>query len=391
MYENTDSDATIRLIDFGLSQAFDRAQVSRQAIGTAYTLSPEIASGLGSYTDKSDMWAVGVIVWILLAGDFPFVKRVEELEDKTKLNKLIHAKFEFGITWGGRGISKHAKEFCVRCMQKDPASRWTSKQALDYVQNTWIPAMTQQMAELEEIHGDVEEIQKSKKSLDSTIAAKRKVNMDEGCVDETICMEGIKRFCNYGLMKKTILMAMAHTMDRNDAGRLSDIFLAADTKDTGTLDFFELKTAFKQINSSIDDSTMEKIFEGIDQDNSGEIHYAEFLAALSESQGLITMDRLAEAFDRIDTEGKGYISREDLQAILGKDYDRSIVDKMIQEADFKKNGQIDYEELLQLMFADPEHSLDAVGNVNESLLSLEGFKDITVSTRVKSLTPTLEE
>lgn len=61
--------------------------------------------------------------------------------------------------------------------------------------------------------------------------------------------------------------------------------------------------------------------------------------------------------------GKGYITHEDLKEMLGSDYDKETVDKMIEEGDFKKNNQIDYEELLQYMFSDPAHGDKLVGHV----------------------------
>ena len=42
-----------------------------------------------------------------------------------------------------------------------------------------------------------------------------------------------------------------------------------------------------------------------------------------------------------------------------------IVTGMIEEADFKKNGQVDYDEFLQLMFQSPETGLEAAGNVRK--------------------------
>ena len=211
-------------------------------------------------------------------------------------------------------------------------------------------------------------------ALNSTISAQRKKtdSMDLDLAD-------IQRFCSYGRMKKTILMAMAQMMDRRDVGKLNELFLLADTEDTGTLNLLELKNAIQKVNPSMADKEIEAIFKGIDQDKSGQIHYAEFLAALAESQGLVTMDRLAEAFDRIDTEGKGYISHDDLKMVLGKDYDQATVNRMIEEGDFKKNDKIDYEELLKLMFEDPSKAADITGDVGESLRSLEGFKDIGLS------------
>ena len=99
LYEDKKMGASIRLIDFGLSKTYDRAEVSRKAIGTAYTLSPEIVSKKGKYTDKTDIWSLGVCAWVLLSGDFPFIRTETDLEDSFRRNRLINAQYKFGITW----------------------------------------------------------------------------------------------------------------------------------------------------------------------------------------------------------------------------------------------------------------------------------------------------
>jgi len=351
LYESGSKEASVRLIDFGLSQAFDRAaEKSRRAVGTAYTMSPEIAGGDGKYTYKTDMWSLGVVAWILLAGDAPFVKGADDLKDKAKLDKLLNARYSFGVTWKGRGISQYGYDFVRKSLKRRPEDRWTAKEALEFVQNTWIP----------KLEGDYEGKEEARK-LQKSVSSKKRLGE---AVD--IDVEDVNRFCNYGRLKKTILMTMARTIERSEVDRLREIFLTVDTEDAGTISIVELKKSLSKLNSSMDDSDIEKIFEGIDQDQSGQIHWAEFLAALSESHGLITMDRLAAVFDRLDTEGKGYISHENLKVILGKDYDKDVVEGMIKEADFKNNGQIDYEEFLQLMFANPESGDVAVGSINDS-------------------------
>jgi len=332
--------------------------MKRRAVGTAYTMSPEIASGEGKYTQKTDVWALGVVAWILLAGDAPFVKEEDDLKDKNKLSKLLNARYSFGITWEGRGISEYGKDFVRRCLKRNPGDRWTVKEALDYVQGTWIP----------KLEGDYKGKEAALK-LQRSISARRRIG-DAAAIN----VEDVNRFCNYGRLKKTILMTMARTMERSEVDRLREIFLTADTEDSGTISMVDLKKSLNQINSSMDETDMEKIFDGIDQDQSGQIHWVEFLAALSESHGLITMDRLATVFDRLDTEGKGHISHENLKVILGKDYDEEVVENMIKEADVKKNGQIDYDEFLQLMFANPESGDVAVGKIHDDTKTIESLQ-----------------
>lgn len=50
----------------------------------------------------------------------------------------------------------------------------------------------------------------------------------------------------------------------------------------------------------------------------------------------------------MDSDDSGYISREDLRKILGAGSDEAYIDQLISEADFKNDGQISYEEFLQV-------------------------------------------
>ena len=147
---------------------------------------------------------------------------------------------------------------------------------------------------------------------------------------------------------------------------LSELFITLDTSQNGTITLLDLKKALESMDSEkhLDDKTIEQLFRGVDVDSSGQIHYHEFLAAIVESQGLISMEHLAEAFDRIDKDKKGYISKSDLKELLGKECNEGIVNKMVEEADLKKNGQVDYDEFLRLMFNDPASGFQNLGSDN---------------------------
>jgi len=340
LYEHSGVDATIRLIDFGISAKYDHAQsLCAPGCGAAYTMSPEISSGTGPYTTKSDVWAIGVIVWVLLAGDYPFMKKDSDLNIRDKRIALNNADYDYGITWRGRDITSEAKRFVAGCLRKSPEKRWSAKQALSFVKESWVPGLEVKQMRLDD--GSKRDLSTKKKTLE--------VNMSD-----------IARFCECGLLKQTVLITMANTMDRGEVGDLQELFLLVDSENTGTISISELKEAFEKLGlPNLADKELNKIFSVIDHDHSGQIHYAEFLAALAESHGLVTLDRLADAFDRIDTNGKGFITHDDLKAILGENYRADVVDRMIEEGDFKKNGKIDYDELQQLMFG--EEDLQNVG------------------------------
>ena len=86
-------------------------------------MSPEISAGTGPYTTKSDLWAIGVIVWVLLAVDYPILKRNSDSNDKVKRAALNNADYHYRVTWGGRGITSEAKRFMAGCLRKSIQKR----------------------------------------------------------------------------------------------------------------------------------------------------------------------------------------------------------------------------------------------------------------------------
>jgi calcium-dependent protein kinase len=50
--------AEVKIIDFGLSKKFAKDEYLKDAVGTVYTMAPELVAG--SYNAKADVWSVGV-------------------------------------------------------------------------------------------------------------------------------------------------------------------------------------------------------------------------------------------------------------------------------------------------------------------------------------------
>lgn len=74
MFESTEPDAEIKLIDFGLSAKFLRREKFELFVGTCYYMAPEVF--MGDYDFLADMWSVGVVAFILLSGgEKPFAAK----------------------------------------------------------------------------------------------------------------------------------------------------------------------------------------------------------------------------------------------------------------------------------------------------------------------------
>ena len=57
-----------------------------QGFGTAYYVAPEVMDG--EYTEKCDIWSIGVILFVLLSGTPPFNgPNDEEIMEKVKIGK----------------------------------------------------------------------------------------------------------------------------------------------------------------------------------------------------------------------------------------------------------------------------------------------------------------
>ena len=64
-------DGEIKLIDFGLAKQTKRYNKMTTLAGTPYFISPEVLKGV--YGRECDMWSLGVLLFLLLSGTYPFV------------------------------------------------------------------------------------------------------------------------------------------------------------------------------------------------------------------------------------------------------------------------------------------------------------------------------
>lgn len=60
----------IKIIDFGLSKDFSETNTMRTMSGSPYYVAPEVF--LQKYTQKIDIWSLGVVLYIMLSGKVPF-------------------------------------------------------------------------------------------------------------------------------------------------------------------------------------------------------------------------------------------------------------------------------------------------------------------------------
>ena len=106
----------VKLTDFGFATFFKKEKGLQQVLGSPLYMAPEIVKE-HTYSDKVDVWSVGVIAHILLTGCPPFF-------GKTKLDiykSIVHDTPRFGRV--RNLLSEQATDFVLKCLEKEPNNR----------------------------------------------------------------------------------------------------------------------------------------------------------------------------------------------------------------------------------------------------------------------------
>lgn len=115
----------VKLCDFGVSTQLVES-IAQTYIGTNAYMSPERIKA-EDYGAPSEVWSLGVTVFELAAGDFPF-KNIVRQPNPAELCKAILA--ENPPVLSEEHFSPELVDFVTRCMQKDPGQRISHSELL---------------------------------------------------------------------------------------------------------------------------------------------------------------------------------------------------------------------------------------------------------------------
>jgi len=325
LFSTNEAASELKMIDFGLSKHFKYGEVQHEAVGTPYTVAPEVIHG--SYDERCDVWAIGVITYLLLSGDPPFggCGGPESLMEVR--SNILAGRFRFEPRDIWENVSQDAKDFIRKLLVTDPTKRPTAMQCQ---QEQWL----QEWANKDKKQGD---------NLLNREVVKALVNFKE-----------------YSDMRKLLCEVLSFTLLPDQITDLRKEFEKLDIDGSGEISLKGLKQVLMRgagagSLGALTEEEVEDIFNAMRvRKTETRIHWHEFIAA-GLSQCKVDERNLRLAFDRLDADHKGFITFDNLMDMMGRD-DAESEDEMramwtssMKACKCHDSSQITYEDFLLLM------------------------------------------
>jgi calcium-dependent protein kinase len=263
------------MIDFGLSKHFRYGEIQHEAVGTPYTVAPEVIHG--SYDERCDIWAIGVITYLLLSGEPPFGGCGGPEPLMQVRASILAGKFAFEPVDIWAHVSSSARKFISTLLVTDPQKRPTASEAQK------LPWLT-------------EWANRSRKDEDNTLNPN--------------VVKSLVNFKEFSDMRKLLCEVLSFTLLPDQIKELRNEFEKMDTDGSGEISLSALKqvlmtNAGAGSLGALTEEEVEDIFNAMRvRKTETRIHWHEFIAAgLSQCQ--VNDRNLRLAFDRLDSDHKG--------------------------------------------------------------------------------------
>ena len=191
----------------------ENGQILYERCGTPAYIAPEILKGIGYDGTKVDIWSAGVVLYIMLYGNFPF---------RTSNIKVLESLITSANYTLAPDISEEARHLISRILTLNPSTRITIPEIynhpwmknLDYTCNIYITLV-------------------SLFTQDETLAIKREYDYKERLKDKT-CSENSSIFTVHDLdtnesrevglnLSKSVILAPFNTNENNNSSLIDDM------------------------------------------------------------------------------------------------------------------------------------------------------------------------
>lgn len=303
----SESNDDLKLLDFGIAMEVEPEQLYRFRVGTSYYLAPEVVKNTeprsGEMCKKSDIWSIGVCIYIMLNGKVPFMGE--------KRKEIFDAILTDDVKFKNKGLSDSAMDFVSKLLERDINKRLTAEEALAH---QWITnnGMSQ---------------------------------------NDVTCCEALRVFSTRRSVQKALRSVLA--VDERDEEYIRMIFDRVDVNGDGFMTGDELKQALMSVVGYSDEvEKMTTDFMRSTSDNE-KITFDEFRDCMLQHMLTNNEYKIRAIFHALDENEDGFISpQEFVQCIPGaKVNDEGVQDivKAFNDADENNDGLLSYEEFIKIL------------------------------------------
>jgi calcium-dependent protein kinase len=304
-----EDEINIKIIDFGASNFFKTNEILTLKVGSPYYIAPEVLNKC--YNEKCDIWSAGVVLYVMLTGNFPFLGLTQQqLYENIKSGKYRTEGKEY------EAISQKAKDLIRKMLELNPTKRLS---ASDCLKTPFFEVLNNNKETIPDL-------------LPSVISNIYKLNAREK------------------IQQATIGFIVHHIQYSEQVEKLRNIFEFLDIDKDGELTHEEIRKAILKIfpDEYMTEEKINYIIDKMDENNDGVVSYEEFLRVSIDEKILLEKSNLKMAFDKFDLNKDGKLSKEELINILDKGAS-NYVDSLLSLIDKNRDGYISFDEFCHLM------------------------------------------
>ena len=311
----------IKILDFGSAKMKKRSVNEKLTgvTGTTYYCSPEVIKE--KYDFECDEWACGIMMYILLTGEPPFIGDTEDEIFSNILNRklnLDNPKL--------KNVSDSCKDLINKLLEKKANKRILASEALKHKFFT------------------------SGINIGNLLKGKFKENEKilRGMIRKKMKGEKETKFKEY-----VIAYIALNFADQNAEKKARHIFMEISG---GNKQFLITKETFilkmEQICKDLTQKELENLFDRIDDNRTGNIEYEELIRALTDKEKLLSDKNLKEAFAFFDKDNNGTISWNEIAEIVYPEGEipKNTIKEFLNEINQKdENMEIDFNEFKKIL------------------------------------------